>query len=164
MFGLESRWLFFWVGILVLTLVFFAYLCCRLMYLCIIFVLRRLCHLVAYYFYHTYNFFNKFVSLIGGKLLSSFLLLSLTLIYLQISESMDVRTRKGLLNALSGKVGKRMDTLLVPLELLSCISKTEFSDRKAFLRWQKRQVSFFFLFTCSLFIYKFYDELLIGHV
>lgn len=58
---------------------------------------------------------------------------------------MDVRTRKGLLNALSGKVGKRMDTLLVPLELLSCISKTEFSDRKAFLRWQKRQVSFFSL-------------------
>lgn len=62
-------------------------------------------------------------------------------VQMEISESMDVRTRKGLLNALSGKVGKRMDTLLVPLELLSCISKTEFSDRKAFLRWQKRQLN-----------------------
>lgn len=62
-------------------------------------------------------------------------------VQMEISESMDVRTRKGLLNALSGKVGKRMDTLLVPLELLSCISKPEFSDRKAFLRWQKRQLN-----------------------
>ncbi|RVW93021.1 hypothetical protein CK203_032782 [Vitis vinifera] len=31
---------------------------------------------------------------------------------------MDIRTRQGLLNALVGKVGKRMDTLLIPLELL----------------------------------------------
>ncbi|CAK7336489.1 unnamed protein product [Dovyalis caffra] len=37
---------------------------------------------------------------------------------MEISEAMDIRTRQGLLNALSGKVGKRMDTLLVPLELL----------------------------------------------
>lgn len=64
---------------------------------------------------------------------------------------MDIRTRQGLLNALVGKVGKRMDTLLIPLELLCCISRTEFSDKKAYIRWQKRQVSavsflvFFFL-------------------
>jgi hypothetical protein len=55
---------------------------------------------------------------------------------------MDIRTRQGLLNALVGKVGKRMDTLLIPLELLCCVSRTEFSDKKAFIRWQKRQVSF----------------------
>ena len=54
---------------------------------------------------------------------------------------MDIRTRQGLLNALVGKVGKRMDTLLIPLELLCCISRTEFSDKKAYIRWQKRQVS-----------------------
>ncbi|CAA6669484.1 unnamed protein product [Spirodela intermedia] len=58
-----------------------------------------------------------------------------------ISEAMDIRTRQGLLNALVGKVGKRMDTLLVPLELLCCVSRTEFSDKKAFLRWQKRQLN-----------------------
>ncbi|XP_042446950.1 protein unc-13 homolog [Zingiber officinale] len=60
---------------------------------------------------------------------------------LEISESMDIRTRQGLLNALVGKVGKRMDHLLIPLELLCCISRTEFSDKKAFLRWQKRQLN-----------------------
>ncbi|MBA0864880.1 hypothetical protein Goshw_006939 [Gossypium schwendimanii] len=54
---------------------------------------------------------------------------------------MDSRTRQGLLNALSGKVGKRMDTLLIPLELLCCISRTEFSDKKAYIRWQKRQLN-----------------------
>lgn len=60
--------------------------------------------------------------------------------WMQISELMDIRTRQGLLNALVGKVGKRMDTLLIPLELLCCISRSEFSDKKAFIRWQKRQV------------------------
>lgn len=54
---------------------------------------------------------------------------------------MDIRTRQGLLNAMAGKVGKRMDALLVPLELLSCVSRTEFSDKKAYIRWQKRQAS-----------------------
>lgn len=53
---------------------------------------------------------------------------------------MDTRTRQGLLHALVGREGKRMDTLLVPLELLCCISRTQFSDKKAYLRWQKRQV------------------------
>ncbi|XP_043719972.1 protein unc-13 homolog [Telopea speciosissima] len=62
-------------------------------------------------------------------------------IQLEISEAMDVRTRQGLVNALVGKAGKRMDTLLVPLELLHCISRTEFSDRKAYVRWQKRQLN-----------------------
>ena len=69
---------------------------------------------------------------------------------------MDIRTRQGLLNALVGKVGKRMDTLLIPLELLCCISRTEFSDKKAYIRWQKRQVSavsflvfFFWLWTAG---------------
>ncbi|OEL22041.1 hypothetical protein BAE44_0016941, partial [Dichanthelium oligosanthes] len=60
---------------------------------------------------------------------------------LEITESMDIRTRQGLLNAMVGKVGKRMDNLLIPLELLCCISRAEFSDMKAYLRWQKRQLN-----------------------
>ncbi|CAN6218395.1 unnamed protein product [Urochloa humidicola] len=60
---------------------------------------------------------------------------------LEITEAMDIRTRQGLLNAMVGKVGKRMDNLLIPLELLCCISRGEFSDMKAYLRWQKRQLN-----------------------
>lgn len=85
---------------------------------------------------------------------------------MQISESMDIRTRQGLLNALVGKVGKRMDTLLVPLELLCCISRSEFSDKKAFIRWQKRQVVrsiievslLSFIYTTSLLMWQRKDE------
>ncbi|XP_028103461.1 protein unc-13 homolog [Camellia sinensis] len=62
-------------------------------------------------------------------------------VQMEISEAMDIRTRQGLLNALVGKVGKRMDTLLIPLELLCCISRTEFPDKKAYIRWQKRQLN-----------------------
>ncbi|XP_026413797.1 protein unc-13 homolog isoform X1 [Papaver somniferum] len=62
-------------------------------------------------------------------------------VQLEISEAMDIRTRQGLLHALDGKVGKRMDTLLVPLELLCCISRTEFADKRTYLRWLKRQLN-----------------------
>ncbi|KAK8626058.1 hypothetical protein V6N13_133710 [Hibiscus sabdariffa] len=56
----------------------------------------------------------------------------------EISEAMDNRTRQGLFNALLGKTGKRVNTLLIPLESLSCISCIEFSDNKAYIRRQKR--------------------------
>lgn len=62
-------------------------------------------------------------------------------VHMEISEGMDIRTRQGLLNAMAGKIGKRMDTLLVPLELLCCISRNEFPDKKAYIRWQKRQLN-----------------------
>nr|KAJ0201150.1 hypothetical protein LSAT_V11C600314860 [Lactuca sativa] len=42
---------------------------------------------------------------------------------------------------MAGKVGKRMDALMITLELLSCVSRTEFSDKKDYIRWQKRQLN-----------------------
>ncbi|GAB2213593.1 hypothetical protein Drorol1_Dr00017903 [Drosera rotundifolia] len=68
-------------------------------------------------------------------------LLEIMRVQMEISEDMDIRTRQGLLHSLAGKVGKRMDTLLVPLELLCCISRAEFPDKKAYIRWQKRQLN-----------------------
>ncbi|KAL3814736.1 hypothetical protein ACJIZ3_016004 [Penstemon smallii] len=62
-------------------------------------------------------------------------------VQMEISEDMDIRTRQALLGAMVGKVGKRMDTLLIPLELLCCISRTEFSDKKTYIKWQKRQLN-----------------------
>lgn len=60
---------------------------------------------------------------------------------MEISEADDWRTRQGLLSASQGRVGKRMDTLLVPLELLCTVSKSNFADQRAHSRWQKRQLS-----------------------
>ncbi|GAB2282430.1 Protein unc-13 [Dionaea muscipula] len=68
-------------------------------------------------------------------------LLEIMRVQMEVSEAMDIRTRQGLLNALVGKVGKRMDTLLLPLELLCSISRAEFPDKKAYVRWQKRQLN-----------------------
>ncbi|CAN6443323.1 unnamed protein product [Victoria cruziana] len=62
-------------------------------------------------------------------------------VQLEISDAMDVRTRQGFLHALNGRLGKRMDTLLVPLELLCCISQADFPDKKSYLKWQKRQLN-----------------------
>ncbi|EPS69825.1 hypothetical protein M569_04933, partial [Genlisea aurea] len=62
-------------------------------------------------------------------------------VQMEIPEEMDIRVRRGLLSAMVGKVGKRMDTLLIPLELLCCISRTEFSDKKSYIKWLKRQLN-----------------------
>lgn len=69
---------------------------------------------------------------------------------------MDIRTRQGLLNSLVGKVGKRMDNLLIPLELLCCVSRMEFSDKKAYIKWQKRQVWYMYIINiiCTPFVEK----------
>jgi hypothetical protein len=60
---------------------------------------------------------------------------------LEISGASDRRTREALLHASASRVGKRMDTLLVPLELLSWVARTEFTDKKLFIRWEKRQIN-----------------------
>eukprot|EP00249_Psilotum_nudum_P000098 c10358_g1_i1 orf=430-3825(+) len=62
-------------------------------------------------------------------------------IQMEISEANDRRTREALLCAAAGRVGKRMDTLLIPLELLSVVSEEGFPDRQAFLHWKKRQLN-----------------------
>ncbi|GLJ55952.1 hypothetical protein SUGI_1201130 [Cryptomeria japonica] len=67
-------------------------------------------------------------------------LLNTIRVQMEISESIDMQTREGLLSAAAGTVSKRMDTLLIPLELLCSISAAEFSDRRFYLRWQKRQL------------------------
>nr|KAJ0224595.1 hypothetical protein LSAT_V11C100042470 [Lactuca sativa] len=59
---------------------------------------------------------------------------------------------------MGGKVGKRMDALMITLELLSCVSRTEFSDKKDYIRWQKRQVSTFSLLQLNML-----EEGLVNH-
>lgn len=62
-------------------------------------------------------------------------------IQMEISEATDMQTREALLRAAAGRVGKRMDTLLVPLELLFVTTPEDFPDQKSFLSWEKRQLN-----------------------
>lgn len=62
-------------------------------------------------------------------------------IQMQISEATDIRTREVLLRAAAGRVGKRMDTLLVPLDLLLVATLQDFPDQKSFFSWEKRQLN-----------------------
>ncbi|KAI7754448.1 hypothetical protein M8C21_004711 [Ambrosia artemisiifolia] len=55
-------------------------------------------------------------------------------IFMLIYEAIDIRTRQGLLNVIAGKVGKRIDARIILLELLFCLSRIEFSDKKAYIR------------------------------
>ncbi|XP_024542200.1 uncharacterized protein LOC9647607 [Selaginella moellendorffii] len=68
-------------------------------------------------------------------------LLELMRTQLEISEASDKRTREALLHSSAGRVGKRMDTLLIPLELLCGISRADFTEKKVHLRWQRRQLN-----------------------
>lgn len=61
-------------------------------------------------------------------------------IQLQIPDTFDRRTREALLRATTRRVGRRMDTLLVPLELLMAMPRSEFPDDKEYVRWSKRQL------------------------
>eukprot|EP01018_Ginkgo_biloba_P033708 Gb_29552 [translate_table: standard] len=62
-------------------------------------------------------------------------------IQMQISKSTDRRTREALLRAAAGRIGKRMDTLLIPLELLFVVSPEDFRNKKDYIHWKKRQLN-----------------------
>ncbi|KAG6556604.1 hypothetical protein Mapa_001545 [Marchantia paleacea] len=60
---------------------------------------------------------------------------------MEISVADDRRTREALLTASSTRGGRRMDSMLLPLELLCAVPTSQFSDRKFHSRWRKRQIS-----------------------
>ncbi|EFJ38010.1 hypothetical protein SELMODRAFT_402753 [Selaginella moellendorffii] len=64
--------------------------------------------------------------------------LEITVCMGQISEENDKRTTDALFHASSGRLGKRTDSLLVPLELLCNTKREIFPDGTTYLNWQKR--------------------------
>ncbi|OAE31545.1 hypothetical protein AXG93_3415s1050 [Marchantia polymorpha subsp. ruderalis] len=60
---------------------------------------------------------------------------------MEISVADDRRTREALLTASSTRGGRRMDSMLLPLELLCAVPTSQFLDRKFHSRWRKRQIS-----------------------
>ncbi|KAK9009441.1 hypothetical protein V6N11_035973 [Hibiscus sabdariffa] len=59
---------------------------------------------------------------------------------MKVTEQSDNRLRKTLMRTLVGQVGKRSETVILPLELLRYLKPSEFIDAHEYHLWQKRQL------------------------
>ncbi|CAL0328427.1 unnamed protein product [Lupinus luteus] len=59
---------------------------------------------------------------------------------MKVTEHNDNRLRKTITRCLVGQVGKRVETIILPLELLRHLKSSEFSDSREYHMWQKRQL------------------------
>ncbi|KAL7145007.1 hypothetical protein ABFS83_07G049800 [Erythranthe nasuta] len=57
-----------------------------------------------------------------------------------VTEQSDNRLRKTLMRTLVGQMGRRAETIILPLELLRHLKPSEFSDAHEYHQWQKRQL------------------------
>ncbi|KAH0739808.1 hypothetical protein KY290_038513 [Solanum tuberosum] len=58
---------------------------------------------------------------------------------MRVSEQSDSRLRKTLMRTLVGQMGRRAETIILPLELLRHLKPSEFNDSHEYHQWQKRQ-------------------------
>ncbi|KAF9617980.1 hypothetical protein IFM89_039273 [Coptis chinensis] len=61
-------------------------------------------------------------------------------VQMKISESTDSRIRRGLLRISAGQLGKRIESMVLPLELLQQFKSSEFLDNQEYEAWQKRNL------------------------
>ncbi|KAG8369882.1 hypothetical protein BUALT_Bualt14G0059700 [Buddleja alternifolia] len=59
---------------------------------------------------------------------------------MRVTEQSDNRLRKTLMRTLVGQMGRRAETIILPLELLRHLKPSEFSDAHEYHLWQKRQL------------------------
>lgn len=55
-----------------------------------------------------------------------------------VSEAMDSRVRRALLRIVASQVGRRIESVVVPLELLQQLKLSDFTDHEEYDAWQKR--------------------------
>uniref|UniRef100_A0A7N0TK50 Uncharacterized protein n=1 Tax=Kalanchoe fedtschenkoi TaxID=63787 RepID=A0A7N0TK50_KALFE len=60
---------------------------------------------------------------------------------MRVMEQSDVRLRKTLMRTLIGQMGRRAETIILPLELLRHLKPSEFNSQKEYHLWQKRQLA-----------------------
>ncbi|RVW28806.1 hypothetical protein CK203_096908 [Vitis vinifera] len=59
---------------------------------------------------------------------------------MRVTEQSDNRLRKTLMRSLVGQMGRRAETIILPLELLRHLKPSEFNDSHEYHLWQKRQL------------------------
>ncbi|CAH2051182.1 unnamed protein product [Thlaspi arvense] len=61
-------------------------------------------------------------------------------VQMRISEQIDSRIRRALLRIASGQLGRRVETMVLPLELLQQLKATDFPDQQEYESWQRRNL------------------------
>nr|CAD1844091.1 unnamed protein product [Ananas comosus var. bracteatus] len=59
---------------------------------------------------------------------------------MRVTDQSDGRLRKTLMRTLVGQVGRRAETIILPLELLRQLKPSEFNDTQEYHQWQRRQL------------------------
>ncbi|KAL6641065.1 hypothetical protein ACP70R_019246 [Stipagrostis hirtigluma subsp. patula] len=59
---------------------------------------------------------------------------------MRVTEQSDSRLRRTLMRAVVGQVGRRAETIVLPLELLRHLKQAEFADGEEYHQWQFRQI------------------------
>ncbi|KFK40373.1 hypothetical protein AALP_AA3G365200 [Arabis alpina] len=71
---------------------------------------------------------------------------------MRISEQIDSRIRRALLRIASGQLGRRVETMVLPLELLQQLKATDFQDQEEYESWQRRNLK---LLEAGLILYPY---------
>ncbi|KAF5936151.1 hypothetical protein HYC85_027280 [Camellia sinensis] len=76
----------------------------------------------------------------GGKTKKPVTVGELMRVQMRVSETTDSRIRRALLRIAAGQVGKRVESMVLPLELLQQYKLSDFTDQVEYEAWQKRNL------------------------
>lgn len=76
----------------------------------------------------------------GGKVKKPVTIGELMRMQMRVSEAADSRIRRGLLRISAGQVGRRNESMILPLELLQQFKASDFTDQEEYEAWQKRNL------------------------
>ncbi|KAM3282137.1 protein unc-13 [Capsicum chacoense] len=76
----------------------------------------------------------------GGKPKKPVTIGELMRVQMKVSENVDSRIRRALLRIAAGQVGRRIESTVLPLELLQQFKAADFTDQKEYDAWQKRNL------------------------
>ncbi|CAH9064747.1 unnamed protein product [Cuscuta epithymum] len=76
----------------------------------------------------------------GGKPKKPMTVGELMRVQMRVSETVDSRIRRGLLRISASQVGRRIESTVLPLELLQQFKSSDFTDQAEYERWQRRNL------------------------
>ncbi|PWA49877.1 Mammalian uncoordinated homology 13, domain 2 [Artemisia annua] len=76
----------------------------------------------------------------GGKVKKVMTVGELVRVQMKVSDSDDSRVRRALLRISAGQVGRKVESMVLPLELLQQFKSSDFTDQQEYDKWQKRNL------------------------